>query len=80
MEKDEDGRNLISRGWGNLYFTEAEAAARGEILGFAEESIHQGIFFNQEELQRLKLLGEETVAARESRDPIAVLSEEEVGG
>ena len=64
LEKDEDGRNLISRGWGNLYFTEAEAPGAGE-KAFAARSAR--------ELQRLKLLGEETVAAaRESRDPIAV--------
>jgi hypothetical protein len=69
LEKDEDGRNLISRGWGNLYFTEAEAPGAA-AKAFAARSAR--------ELQRLKLLGEETVAAaRESRDPIAVLSEEE---
>ena len=50
-------------GWGNLYFTEAEAPGAA-AKAFAARC--------------LKLLGEETVAAaRESRDPIAVLSEEE---
>ena len=72
LEKDEDGRNLISRGWG----ISTSQKLKPRVLRL--KLLLRDRLRSARELQRLKLLGEETVAAaRESRDPIAVLSEEE---